>query len=74
LKGFSALAPPLCKIVRNGQVAVLQAAECVIGDIIVLKAGDKIPADLRLLWVDNLKVIFPISFSHKLTSYIDVIV
>ena len=34
-----------CKVKRNGQVAEIEVEEVVVGDIILLEAGDKVPAD-----------------------------
>jgi Ca2+-transporting ATPase len=50
------LAAPKSKVRRNGKVAVLPAKEIVPGDMIILEAGDKIPADARLVEASNLKV------------------
>ncbi len=43
-------------VVREGDDKEVPAKKLVPGDIIVIKAGDKIPADARLLEVANLKV------------------
>jgi Ca2+-transporting ATPase len=50
------LAAPKAKVRRNGKVAITPAKEIVPGDMIVLEAGDKIPADARLMESSNLKV------------------
>lgn len=46
-----------CKVYRNGSVSVIEVDEVVVGDKIILQAGDKIPADGILvdgdLRVDN---------------------
>lgn len=46
-----------CKVLRDGKVSVVNFEEVVIGDLVVLQSGDKIPADGRLingtLSVDN---------------------
>lgn len=46
-----------CKVIRNGKVVVLPFEEVVIGDVVLLQSGDKIPADGTLvegnLRVDN---------------------
>ena len=44
------------KVKRNGQVTLINSEEIVPGDIILLEAGDKVPADARLITVTNLKV------------------
>ena len=36
-------------VLRNGQKEVVQAGELVVGDIVYLNAGDKIPADVRVI-------------------------
>ncbi|MFA6215477.1 MAG: HAD-IC family P-type ATPase [Patescibacteria group bacterium] len=44
------------KIWRDGRIIEIEAVNLVPGDIILLKAGDKIPADCRLLNLDNFLV------------------
>ncbi len=48
--------PPVCKAIRNGETKELSATELVLGDIILLEAGDLVPADLRILSDWNLEV------------------
>ncbi len=43
-------------VIRNGKKEEIDAKNLVPGDIIVIEAGDKIPADSRLLEVNMLKV------------------
>jgi P-type Ca2+ transporter type 2C len=50
------LASPKTKVRRNSTIEVIEAADIVPGDIIILDAGDKIPADSRLIETANLKV------------------
>ncbi|MCL2195190.1 MAG: cation-translocating P-type ATPase [Oscillospiraceae bacterium] len=50
------MASPKAKVRRNGVVEKLDSDQVVPGDIIVLDAGDYIPADLRLIETMNLKV------------------
>jgi sodium/potassium-transporting ATPase subunit alpha len=38
-----------CRVVRDGQLAEIDAGELVPGDLIVLEEGDLVPADARLL-------------------------
>jgi Ca2+-transporting ATPase len=42
------LAASKAKVVRGGAAAVIPAAELVPGDVVMLEAGDAVPADLRL--------------------------
>ncbi|MCC5918682.1 MAG: cation-transporting P-type ATPase [Cryomorphaceae bacterium] len=43
-------------VIRDGKQLKIPAEEVVIGDLVKLKAGDKIPADLRLVKVKDLRV------------------
>jgi calcium-translocating P-type ATPase len=44
------------RVVRGGQTRLIAAEELVPGDIVVLESGDRIPADLRLIEVKNLRI------------------
>ena len=44
------------KVLRNGQELLIEASELTIWDVILLEAGDKIPADARLFEAVNLEV------------------
>lgn len=43
------------KVIRNGIVKQINAENLVVGDIIVLETGDKVPADARLLKIFSLQ-------------------
>ncbi|MGM9974650.1 MAG: calcium-translocating P-type ATPase, PMCA-type [Clostridiaceae bacterium] len=45
LEALKSMAAPTCKVMRDGKVKVVNAEEITIGDIILLEAGDRIPAD-----------------------------
>jgi Ca2+-transporting ATPase len=58
-KSISALkkiAAPTTVVLRNGQVTEIESAKVVPGDILVLKPGERIPADSRLLESIGLEV------------------
>lgn len=44
------------KVLRDGQQVVLKSEDLVIGDVLVLEAGDAIPADCRILESHSMKV------------------
>ena len=44
------------QVVRDGMREEVDTSELTLGDIVLLKPGDKVPADLRLLRTDNLKL------------------
>ncbi len=47
---------PECKVIRDGKERIVDAKSLVPGDIVVLEIGDRVPADLRLIEAQNLKV------------------
>ncbi|CAN0260926.1 unnamed protein product, partial [Phaeothamnion confervicola] len=55
LKGFMNLTPPRTTVVRDGKAAVVDASTLVLGDIVRLNAGDKVPADVRVIACDAMK-------------------
>ena len=44
------------KVQRNGMVRTINSEDLVIGDVIVLEAGDSVPADCRIIESHSLKV------------------
>ncbi|GBD33988.1 Magnesium-transporting ATPase, P-type 1 [bacterium HR34] len=47
---------PKIKVLREGKIEWVRAYKLVPGDIIILKAGDKVPADVRLIEQEDLSV------------------
>lgn len=45
------------KVIREGSRMEINVSQLVPGDIIIIEAGDKIPADARLIQVNNLQVV-----------------
>eukprot|EP00190_Bangiopsis_sp_CCMP1999_P001639 CAMPEP_0198729596 /NCGR_PEP_ID=MMETSP1475-20131203/19920_1 /TAXON_ID= ORGANISM="Unidentified sp., Strain CCMP1999" /NCGR_SAMPLE_ID=MMETSP1475 /ASSEMBLY_ACC=CAM_ASM_001111 /LENGTH=1175 /DNA_ID=CAMNT_0044492289 /DNA_START=147 /DNA_END=3674 /DNA_ORIENTATION=- len=56
MEKFSNFLPPQTLAVRDGRTAEIAASELVVGDVVNVKLGDKIPADLRLVENSKLKV------------------
>lgn len=50
------LASAQATVLREGQTRIIPAAELVPGDIVLLEAGNQIPADLRLIQIEQLKI------------------
>ncbi len=44
------------KVLRDGVLKIINAEDIVAGDIVLLKSGDKIPADCRIFRYENLEV------------------
>ena len=50
------MSTPTTRVRRDGQITQLSSKELVVGDVILLEAGDIIPADVRFLKTQNVKV------------------
>jgi Ca2+-transporting ATPase len=48
--------PPTCTVLRNGEHLEISAEQLVPGDIVCLEAGDRVPADIRIMESMNLQV------------------
>lgn len=49
------LSPQAC-VLRGGRHRIIPAEQLVPGDVVTLQSGDKVPADLRLIRVKNLRI------------------
>jgi magnesium-transporting ATPase (P-type) len=49
LRAIMSLSKSLCMVVRNGAGVSIDSSQLVPGDIVMLQAGDKVPADLRVI-------------------------
>ncbi len=56
MASFRQLIPPQSRVIRNGKAKDVLATELVVGDVILLEEGDKVPADGRLIEMNSLKV------------------
>lgn len=56
LEGIKQLLSLQATVIRNGSKEEVESVKLVPGDIVLLNAGDKVPADIRLIQSDNLKV------------------
>lgn len=57
LDSLKKLSAPNAKVIRDGKKVTIQVRELVAGDIVLLEAGDYIPADGRLIESESLKVV-----------------
>ncbi len=55
MKALLSMSEPYCKVMRDGEVKKVLSKDIVVGDIVVLEAGDIVPADLRLVSSANIK-------------------
>ncbi|MGQ9468373.1 MAG: cation-translocating P-type ATPase [Nitrososphaerales archaeon] len=56
LESLKKMLSPTCTVIRDGEEKEVLVKEIVPGDIVVLKDGDKVPADIRLVEVVNLQL------------------
>ncbi|KAK0412541.1 hypothetical protein QR680_006270 [Steinernema hermaphroditum] len=56
IRGFSGLLPAKCTVIRNGETVNIDAHEIVVGDIVCVKTGIRVPADLRIIQCSDLKL------------------
>lgn len=56
LDALKNLSAPDAKVIREGKEMSIPAKEVVVGDVVILEAGDYVPADGRLLDAGSLKV------------------
>ncbi|OMJ25383.1 Sodium/potassium-transporting ATPase subunit alpha-2 [Smittium culicis] len=56
LKSFMNMIPSTCISVRDGVQSEINAADLVTGDLVFVRMGDKVPADIYVIKSDDLKV------------------
>ena len=56
IEALQTMTAATCKVIRDGQQVVLHSDELVPGDIVVLEAGDAVPADGRIIENASLKI------------------
>ncbi|TGV05355.1 ATPase, partial [Mesorhizobium sp. M00.F.Ca.ET.186.01.1.1] len=56
LQALKELASPMARVIREGHISMIPASRLVPGDLVQLEAGDRVPADLRLLTANRLEV------------------
>ncbi len=56
ISALSEMVPQNATVVRDGRSITIAAAELVPGDVVLLAAGDSVPADMRLMQMKNLRI------------------
>jgi len=56
MESFKSMVPQFALVVRNNEKINVHAEELVVGDIIEVKFGDRVPADIRVLSAHGFKV------------------
>lgn len=56
MNSFGTLVAAETVVLRDGNALTVNSEELVIGDLVRIKGGDKVPADIRLFSCSGLKV------------------
>lgn len=56
LDSFLDMVPAKCMVVREAKVQQIDASTLVVGDVVLIRMGDKVPADLYIFSASDLKV------------------
>ena len=56
LEALKKMSASNCKVIRDNAIQTIATEDLVVGDIILIEAGDSIPADARIIECSNLKV------------------
>lgn len=59
------------KILRDGQTKLVDSENIVVGDIVLLESGDKVPADLRLIETNELSIDESILTGESISKFKD---
>ena len=53
MKSIKNLVAEETTVIRDGRRQVIPAKNVVVGDVVVLSMGDRVPADLRVMYVSS---------------------
>ncbi|MFH4982672.1 hypothetical protein AB6A40_009381, partial [Gnathostoma spinigerum] len=56
VRGFTNLLPTKCSVIRDGTQVIIDTEKLVVGDIVVIRSGSRVPADVRILHCSGLKL------------------
>ncbi len=56
MEGFKNFIPPMCTVLRDGKENLIPAEKLVTGDLIIVIVGERIPADIRIIMSNEMKV------------------
>ena len=56
VRALQSLSTPSCRVLRDGTERVISGPDVVPGDVVLLKSGERVPADLRLFETNGLQL------------------
>jgi len=74
MESFKNLVPQEAHVLRGGERYTINAEQVVVGDVIFVKGGDRVPADLRVVEARGFKVMSNNSTKLPITSLSGIIV
>lgn len=74
MESFKNLVPQEAHVLRGGERYTINAEQVVVGDVIFVKGGDRVPADLRVVEARGFKVMSNNSTKPPITSLSGIIV
>ena len=71
IEALQTMTAATCKVLRDGKMAVLHSDELVPGDVVLLEAGDAVPADGRIIESASLKIEEAALTGESLGGFVD---
>ena len=56
IEALQEIAAATSKVIRDGKIVTVKSEDIVVGDIVVLEAGDSVPADCRIIECASMKI------------------
>ncbi|XP_066156506.1 sodium/potassium-transporting ATPase subunit alpha-like isoform X1 [Euwallacea fornicatus] len=56
MESFANMVPPKATVIRGGEIMSIVSKDLVVGDLVDMKFGDRIPADIRIIQSNGFKV------------------
>ena len=56
IEALKKMASPVASVLRDGHMEHIKGEDIVVGDVVILEAGDVVPADMRLFEVNTVKI------------------
>lgn len=56
IEALQEMAAATSKVLRNGQIEIVKSEDIVVGDVVLLEAGDAVPADGRIIESASMKI------------------
>jgi len=68
MESFKKMVPPEALVIREKNKCKVLAEELVVGDIVEVKCGDRVPADIRIIYANGFKVCYVTSGQRDLAK------